>query len=193
MSYFRSGFWVLLAFISGGGKAFAGGGQLFVRGSVVAPVCEIRATKVQSPVSALTGGSRVIERALMVPWHEAYMLYFPDAQCRASAFGHGKNLNLVVAGPDAKGAEGGAWGERYHDRAYGIRLRYQEGARSRPVYLTPVHNTLTLSHSARLRGRGQDATDFSVIIRPEWVFWDRDRQEKRGALDVPLVFLVSWP
>ncbi|WP_436883502.1 hypothetical protein [Enterobacter asburiae] len=121
------------------------------------------------------------------------MLYFPDAQCRASAFGHGEPLNLVVAGPDAKGAEGGAWGERYRDRAYGIRLRYHERGHSRHAYLTPAHNTLTLSHSARLRGRGQDATDFRVIIRPEWVFWDRYRLDKEDAIDVPLVFLVSWP
>jgi hypothetical protein len=73
--------------------------------------------------------------------------------------------------------------------AYGIRLRHQQGRRLSGTALSPVSNRLVIQ---RPGWYGYPDDDVSVVIRLEFLSWDRARVRRGAALAVPLIFSVSY-
>lgn len=191
VSMHRSGVWATIFLLSGMGVIARAetSAQLYIKGGVSASTCDFASAGEPAlnvrryPLSELlrpaTGGSE----------HDVFTLHFPDVRCRTSLLGDQNPLIVTISGPAAKGAGNRAWGSQYEDMAYGIRLRHQQGRRLSGTALSPVSNRLVIQ---RPGWYGYPDDDVSVVIRLEFLSWDRARVRRGAALAVPLIFSVSY-
>lgn len=191
VSMHRYAAWATILFFSGVGYAVRtqASAQLYLKGGVSASTCEfasagepvvnVERSTLSEFLRPATGGAR----------QDVFTLHFPDVRCRALLFGAQSPLVLTIIGPVARGGGERAWGSEYEDMAYGIRLRYQQGRRFIGPPLSPASNRLVI-HRPDWYGHHDD--DVSVVMRLEFMSWDRARVGRGAALAVPLIFSVPY-